>query len=81
MQPMEVAAAQVEEGQKEIVSSINRIHETTVEVEGKKCQNLKDISEKQLEYFKQRDNMINLTQQGLVRALEGLTLVLGDSVR
>jgi hypothetical protein len=52
MQPMEVPAVQVEEGQKEIASSINRIHETTVEVEGKKCQNLKDILDKQLEYFK-----------------------------
>jgi hypothetical protein len=52
-----------------------------VEVEEKKCNNLKDICDKQLEYFKQRNQMINVTQQGLVRALEGLTIVLGDLVR
>jgi hypothetical protein len=81
MQPIELAAAQTEEGQREIVNSINRIHETTIEVEDKKCNNLKGICYKQLEYFMYKDNMINITQQGLVRALEGLTIVLGESVK
>jgi hypothetical protein len=68
------AALIAEEGQKAVVDSINKISETVDKT-------MQVICDKQLEYFRSRDAIINRTSEGLVKALEGLSVVLGQSAR
>ena len=63
------------------MDSINKIPETVERLEDKKGKTMQVIYEKQLEYFRSRDRMINRTSEGLVKALEGLTIVLRQSAR
>jgi hypothetical protein len=81
VQPEQQAALIAEEGQKAVVDSINKISETVERLEDKKGKTMQVICDKQLEYFRSRDAIINRTSKGLVKALEGLSVVLGQSAR
>jgi hypothetical protein len=48
-------------GTKGLVESIDRIHDSSLLLEGKRSKDLSEVSEKQLEYFRCRDRKINKT--------------------
>ena len=50
-------------------------------MEDKKGKTMQVICEKKLEYFHSRNTMINRISEGLVKALEGLSIILGQSAR
>jgi hypothetical protein len=52
-----------------LVQSINRLHETNLQIEKKHVQTQEEMLQKQLEYFKLQDTKINKTQQGMVHAI------------
>jgi hypothetical protein len=81
VQPWQQVALIAEECQKAVVDSINKIPNTVERLEDKKSKTMQVICDKQLEYFRSRDAIINMTSEGLVKALEGLNIVLGRSAR
>ena len=81
IQPRHQAAMITEEGQKVLVESINKIPEIVEGLEEKKDKSMQLICNKQLEYFHSRDAIINGTFEGLMKALEGLSVFFGQTAR
>jgi len=73
-------AEATKKGSKMLVDSIDRINVTSVSLEGKRIEIQDKLVEKQLEYFKVRNEVANRTQMamgiGMIEALNNLTHVM-----
>jgi beta-xylosidase len=73
-------AKATKKGSKMLVDSIDRINVTSVSLEGKRIEIQDKLVEKQLEYFKVRDEVANRTHMaiciGMIKAFNNLTHVM-----
>ncbi len=62
---------------KQLVTSIEKIYVTNLEIEDHQTNVLEKLQKEQIEYFKEKDVKINFINKSMVQAIVGLTHMMG----